>query len=165
MVTLRAPHWSPPPQLASDWLELVVTKSLPSRLHFHSLRLAQWRRPGQAGWAWTWRFSLWPSLGQLLRAEAGAGQAGPVLTGKETWCDWARGPALSLGSTSQCHGLLSPLSHFPTRDIRHGGLGWGSTHQMTEFSAGYDRDIGSSVHNNVFYFASVLMNVKWPGGV
>ena len=45
MVTLRASHWSPPPQLASDWLELVA-KSLPSRLHFHSLRLAQWRRPG-----------------------------------------------------------------------------------------------------------------------
>ena len=45
MVTLRASHWSPPPHLASDWLELVA-KSLPSRLHFHSLRLAQWRRPG-----------------------------------------------------------------------------------------------------------------------
>ena len=69
MVTLRASHWSPPPQLASDWLELVA-KSLPSRLHFHSLRLAQWRRPG-------W-LSVNLKIFTLAAAGGGwGGQAGP----------------------------------------------------------------------------------------
>ena len=117
MVTLRAlighrlPSW---PLVGWSWW--------PSLFPLGStFTLCGWRSgAGQAGWAWTWRFSLWPAAGG-----GWGGQAGPVLTGKETWCD-GPGARPSLGSTSQCHGPLSPLSHFPTRHIRQGAMGWGS---------------------------------------